>query len=400
MNEFLKSIGLYWKQANFGAPEFWLFPLITVFFIWMFTAVGLKLYKRDHPFRATFLIHRTWIISSMVVAMLLIGLICYWWSANYFSGHHFQLSLLLSQIIAMLVPVICLVRLKKCFSGSGLRKILPQPLTPSQSDKTILLAKKEFNKTKYCFFIPVLGFTMLFFIFNTYKNLITIVFDNSDSMSNSNAASALSDTFDNLQNNNEIILTTLDGLGPDAQGGRLNMSEIMGVNKSALLKAGNINSYNTPAEAKTGLPALSNRSLGSPICEAIWKTFLYTGETKTVSDYKNKVLIVVTDGEDNIGASLSSGKFFYESDDFSEMYPADKVFIIDFSKGSMNPFMQKFQLAGCDIYNAENNKQDYLDGLDNALAIFKNNWYLIYWTIAIYILLSVCSLFINPKTII
>jgi len=400
MNEFFKSIALYWKQANFGVSEFWLFPLMTVFFIWIFTAVGLKLYKRDHPFRAAFLIDRTWIISSMIVAMLLIGLICYWWSANYFSSHHLQLSLLFSLIIAMLVPVICLVRLKGYFSGSGLRKMLPQPLTPSQSDKTILLAKKEFNKTKYYFFVPVLGFTMLFSIFNTYKNLITIVFDNSTSMSNSNAASALSDTFDNLQDNNEIILTTVDGLGPDAEGGKLNMTEIMGVNKSAFLKAGVITAYNTPTDAKGGLPALANPSSGSPICESIWKTFLYTGETKTLSDYKNKILIVITDGEDNIGATLSSGKFFYDSDDFSEMYPADKVFIIDFSKGSMNPFMQKFQLAGCDVYNAENNKQDYLDGLDNALAIFKNNWYLIYWTIAIYILLFVCSLFINPKTII
>jgi len=146
---------------------------------------------------------------------------------------------------------------------------------------------------------------------------------------------------------------------------------------------------------------ISNQCYGSPICEAIWKTYLFINETKPNETYDKKLLIVITDGADNLLAeSLSIGKFFFDDETFAEHFPADNVFVIDYSNGQSNPFMQRASSAGCDIYPAENNKQAYLDALDNALQSFKNNWFLIYWTVIIFSVFTIIALLIQPKKIV
>ena len=112
-------------------------------------------------------------------------------------------------------------------------------------------------------------------------------------------------------------------------------------------------------------------------------------------------MVVITDGLDNIlGESVKTGRFFFDDNGFAEYFPTDKVFVIDYSNGQSNPLFQRFQNAGCDIYNVDNNKQAYIDALDNALQSFKNNWFLIYWTILIFSIMTIIGLLIQPKKII
>ena len=110
-------------------------------------------------------------------------------------------------------------------------------------------------------------------------------------------------------------------------------------------------------------------------------------------------MIVITDGMDDLKESLSVGKFFYNDLGFAEFFPPENVFIIDFSNGMQSPLIQRFQSSGCDIYPADNNKQAYLDALDNALQSFKNNWFLVYWTIFIFSFFTLVGLLIQTKKI-
>jgi len=342
-------------------------------------------------------------ISSLTIAGILIGLICYWWSTNYFSQHPLQLSLLISLFTAMLIPIFSLLNLRNYYTSEGIKELTDQPKTPSQLDAAITYLKQVFRKNKFWFLIPLLGFTLLFFYLNKGVNLISIVYDNSESMQQTTAVDALSETFDNLQENNEISLTTLEGLqeADPVTSLRASMKDLMLINKSSELKAGNVVEFNSPQEAKNGLTQVSNKCVGSPICEGIWKTYLHLKESAGNKEYKNKLLIIITDGLDNVlSESLKSGKFFFDDNGFAEYFTTDKVFIIDYSNGESNPLFQRFQNAGCDIYNVENNKQAYLNALDNALQSFKNNWNLIYWTIFIFLLLSIIALLIQPKKII
>jgi len=403
MNDFIKSFGTYSKEAQFDAISFWAFPICTIAFIWLLTTAGLKIFTKRKKLKTVFVANRAWIISSLIVGCILIGLICFWWSKNYFAQTPLQLSLLISFTITMLIPVLCLLNLRSYYTQEGIKEITDQPKTVNQLDATITFAKRVFRKNKLYFLIPTIGFLFLLFYLNKGTNLISLVYDNSESMQQTTAIDALSETFEKLQENNEIILTTLEGYQETDKPpvAKTTLKEIMAVNKSSNLKGGNVVAFLNPGDARNGLTQISNQCYGSPICESIWKTYLYIMETKSNQTYANKLMIVVTDGNDNLLAeSLASGKFFFDDKNFGEYFPSDKVFIIDYSNGKSNPFMQRSENARCDIYPAENNKQAYLDALDNALQSFKNNWFLIYWTIVIFLLFTIVGLLIQPKKII
>jgi hypothetical protein len=401
MNEFIKSFGGYYRTAQIDTVAFWAFPVGTVIAIWVMTTLGLKIFSKRNKLKTVFVANRAWIISSMIVAFIVISLICIGWSQNYFAQNPLQLSLLISLFISMLIPIVCLLNLRSFYTLEGMKEIINQPKTPLQLDEIITFAKKVFRANKIYFLIPILGFAWLFLCFYKGTNLISIVFDNSASMIKTSASDALSETFDKLQDNNEIVFTTLEGLKENDPDAKTSMKDIMAVSSPSKLKGGNVIAYNNPLEAKGGLSRISGDCIASPICEATWKSFLFIKTSKQTDTYKNKLLVIITDGEDNVVTDISSKvKFFFDDESFATVFSPDKVFIIDFSTTHSNPFLQRFQTAGCDIYNVENNKQAYLDALDNALQSFKNDWFLIYWTILIFSVLTIIGLLIQPKKII
>ena len=301
----------------------------------------------------------------------------------------------------MLIPVFSLFNLRSYYTPEGIKEITDQPKTAHQLTDVIVLTKKAFTTNKFYFFIPLLGFLLLFLYFYKGTNLITLVYDNSASMQSTSAIDALSETFEKLEDNNEIVLTTLEGyLKTDQAISKTNLKDIMVARKYSSLKGGNVVAFANPIDAKNGLTQISNDCNGSPICEALWKTYLFVQETKPNQTFDKKLLIVITDGADNIDATLASGKFLFDDEKFSEFYPSENTFVIDYSNGTSTSFLQRCTSAGCDIYPAENNKQAYLDALDNALQSFKNNWFLIYWTIIIFSVFTIIALLIQPKKIV
>jgi len=381
MNDFIKHFSIFIKDAQFDTFAFWAFPIFTVIFIWLLTVVGLKVFSKREQLKTIFVVYRAWIISSMIAAGIIVGLISFWWTQNYFTKHPYQFSLLLSLTIAFVIPIFSFLNLRNLYSQQGIKEIADQPKTENQLIKTITYTKNEYKKNKYYYIIPLIGFLFLFLYLFKGTNLISLVFDNSGSMIRTTAIDALSETFDNLEQNNQIILTTLNGqFYRPKSNAKTSISELMQVKKSSALYAGNIMPFNNPLEAKNAVTQISGFDCCSPICESIWKTYLFIKETKANEFYKNKLLVIITDGDDNyINESMKSGKFFFNDEGFAEYFPPENVFIIDYSNGSNNEFMKLCKNSGCDIYPAENNKQDYIDGLDNALQSFKNNCSHCYW---------------------
>jgi hypothetical protein len=401
MEELLKAFGKYIKVAEFNSFEFWIYPIGTILAIWLITTIGLKIIpKGKSKLKTVFRIHSFWVCSALIIATVIVSIICFWWSTNYFSEKPLQFSLLISLFLALLVPIITLLNLRNFYTADDLREVIDQPKTPIQAERTITHAKKAFHKKKLCFILLLIGFLFLLFSLNTGKNLISIVFDNSGSMESNNSIEALSETFDNLGNNNEIVLTTLEGLGEGSSGGKNTINEILSVKNYSQLQAGNVIHYTDPFSAKGGLYQITNEVWGSPICESIWKSYLYAKSTLVNENYKNKVLIVITDGDDNVGNSISSNKFFFDDEEFAGYFNSEQTFIIDYSDGATNPFLRRFEDAGCETFIVTNTKQDYLDALDITLNSFKNNWYLVIWVIIITSIFTIIALFIEPKKIV
>lgn len=406
MNNFFNSFGSYYREVQVGSFAFWAFPIGTVLLIWLLAIIGPKIFSKRKRLKTVFIVNRAWIIGSLVVAAIIIGVICYMWTKNLFAEYHHQLPLLISLIIAVLIPVVSMLNLRSYYTSDKVKEITEQPKTPNQLTKAITDTKRAFVANKVYFLIPIAGFLFLLLYFYKGSNLISVVFDNSGSMTQTDAITALEETFDNLEANNEIVLTTLNGSNyknvnePGGGNAQKSITELMKVRKSGNLFAGNVTAFQNPGEAKLAASQIAGFDCCSPICESIWKTHLFINETKSNETYRHKLLIVITDGEDNyINESLKSGKFLFEDESFGNSFPPENVFIIDYSGSGSSNFMQKFSNAGCDVYAAENNKQSYLDALDNALQSFKNNWYLIYWTILIYAVFTIIALLIQPKKI-
>lgn len=401
MEELFTKFGEYIKNAEFNSFEFWIYPIGTILIIWLLTIIGLKLIpKGKSKLKTVFRIHKFWIINSLLVATVIIGLICYWWSSNYFAKTPIQLSLLISLFIALFIPIIIFITLRSFFTNEDIKEIAKQPKTFNGQEETITTARKSYRKIKVYYFMLLLGFLFLLFALNPGKNLISIVFDNSGSMRSNNSIDALSETFDNLNKNNEIVLTTLEGLGENMAGGKNTINEVLAVKDISQLQAGNVMRFTDPISAKSGLNQITYDIWGSPICESIWKSYLFIKNDLVNNQYKNRILIVITDGEDNITNSISSNKFFFDVEEFADCFQPENVFIIDFSADGMNPFLQKFEDAGCEIYDVTDTKQDYLDALDMTLNSFKNNWHLIYWMLIITVILTAIALLIEPKKIV
>jgi hypothetical protein len=403
MEELFKVFGEYIRVAEFNSFEFWAYPIGTIIVIWLLTIIGLKIIpKKKSKLKTVFRIHQFWICSALIIATVIISLICYWWATNYFSEKQLQLSLLISLSIALLVPIISLFNLRSFFTTDELKEIAEQPKTPVQLETRVSDTKKAFRKKKLCYILLLIGFLFLLFSLNTGKNLISIVFDNSGSMSHDNAKSALAETLKELDDNNEIVLTTLDGSGYIAENNaKKSISDIMNTKNSNDLFAGNVRTYNRPQDALNDINSISGFDCCSPICESIWKTHLFIQETKQTNIYNKKLLIIITDGDDNyVSNTLNRKSFFFDNNDFANNFLPENVFIIDFSMNNNNSFMQKFDQAGCESYIVDDIKQDYLDALDASLNNFKNNWYLVIWVIIITSILTIIAFFIEPKKIV
>ena len=132
MNDFIKSFSTYSKTAQFESIAFWAFPLCTIVFIWLITTVGLKIFSNRKKMKTVFLVNRAWMISSLIAAAILIGTICFCWSKNYFSQRPWQLSLLISLTISMLIPVFCLFNLRNYYTREDIKEVAKKYLNPNQ----------------------------------------------------------------------------------------------------------------------------------------------------------------------------------------------------------------------------------------------------------------------------
>lgn len=393
----------FWQYAK-DADILWsvLTPIISLAAIWLLTFIGLKLIVKTGRLRTIFMIHKSLIVSSLLVAGFFVAMICYCWSKNIFAESHLEIAFIISLILAFIVPIVSLILLRGYWEKTKVNEITQQPVSAVQAQNNIPFINKAFTKTKIWYFVPFIGFLFLLFSLNSGKNLISIVYDNSTSMSGNNAISALTQTFGKLDNNNEIIFTNLNNKMSDLSNCKANIDGILAIKQSNKIKVGTCTPYNTPDEARQNFQSTISDAEGSPICEVTWKMWLFTKENnKENNEYKRKLLIIITDGDDRIVKEdlQYSNKFLFDNTEFAEYYTPENTYIVDYSTDSTGVVIDKFRNYGATIYPAVTSVDDYLSALDNALLSFKKNIYLIVWTIVICVLGTIIGLVITPKKI-
>jgi len=398
--QFFQNFGQYCLNAKDSLGYCILTPLATVAAIWLLAFIVLKVLAGGN-LKTIFQIHRALIISSLVVAMILVAIISYCWSKNIFVKNKAELAFIISLTIAFIVPIISFAWLRSYWNKYRINNITGQPISAEQARSNIPFINRAFNKNKLFYLLPLIGFLFLLFALNSGKNLISIVFDNSVNMDLNAATGALSKTLSRLDEHNEIIFTNLNNKISDKED-NVSFKDILAIKQSKKIKVGSNYAYNTPKDANLSFQSTLSDAEGNPICEAIWKMWLFTKETKANNEYKNKLLIVITDGNENyidVNSLQQVGKFFYEDVEFADYYAPENTHVIDYSKAGPGIVVKKFEENGASIYSAVTSSDDYLSAFDNALLSFQKNSYLIAWTIAICVLFTLIGLCITPKKV-
>lgn len=400
IKDFFQNFWQYSREANI----LWsvLTPIITLAALWLLAFIGLKLFANSGRLRTVFMIHKAMIVSSLLVAMVLVAIICFCWTKNITAESHLELAFIISLIFAFIVPIVSLILLRGYWEKTKVNEIINQPVSSVQAQNNIPFINKAFNKTKIWYFLPFIGFLFLLFSMNSGKNIISIVYDNSISMNGSNAISALTQTFGKLDINNEIIFTNLNNRSSDLSTCKTNIKDILAIKQSNKIKVGSCIPYNTPEEAKLNFQSTLSDAEGSPICEVTRKMWLFTKENNIANnDYKNKLLIIITDGDDLLVKEdlQQNNKFLFDDTEFAEFYAPEDTHIVDYSTDGNSLVIEKFRDHGAIVYPAVTSVDDYLAALDDALLSFQKNIYLIVWTIVICVFGTIIGLLITPKKI-
>jgi hypothetical protein len=402
MKNLFQSFLLFVRESDPKSVAFWMIPIASVLAVWLLTFVATKVLRRRGRMKTAWGINGYLIGSAMAVALILISWLCLGWAQGWFIHSPLTFTLLLSLFVVMQAPWLVLLRMRGHFTQTGLREYLDQPKTVGQLNAAIVLANRKFSRLKYLLALPLVGFVFLLLALSKGQNLISIVYDNSSSMETSSAIDALRKTFETLGDNNEILLTTLEGYDSTniMEGStKRSIQEIMAATEPSQLKAGNSTIYNTPADASAGLDLVQSQVWGSPICEGVWKSFLFLQQSREGVPYRKQLLIIITDGDDTFVGNSLEQDFFFSNEEFAARFPSDRVFVIDYSTSGGNAFMNQAQSNGCDVYPASNSVDDYLSALDNALQSFKSNWAIVWWTLIAFALPALICVLIPRKKI-
>lgn len=273
------------------------------------------------------------------------------------------------------------------------------PLTPSEKGRFVLAGEKHLKLIKWAILIPLLGFLVGSPFWNkSYRNLIVIVLDNSTSMEDpiNRGKAAINAALNGFPTETEVILSTLtNGSHYDRFSALSRASEMDSLSGKPI-------HFESKISAQDYLGQIEADNPDSPILEATWKTILYAREYLQDLQFDAKILIVVSDGGDNMRGKDGIDDYFCSYTEFNEIFSPENVFFIDVT-GSDNhseiPFFQEAYNCGFQVRQGTDQGL-YQQGVLEAMEELKQRE--IYFTILVFIICLLAILitaFINPKKV-
>lgn len=329
------SFRAFYRHADPLTLQFWIIPMLAavVFYVlllvtswWLNRArheeEGLDSQRRTST---AFNVWRAWTISAGLTATALcvwIGILSQKPPAA--QAPH-ELSCLISLIVLLVCGILGLARLKPRFTQNRLKDLAPQCHTPEEQKLVEAGLRRRFSAVRWWLLLPVLGLTGL--LINLAKPCyVAVVLDNSGSLSEylGEAKEVLRDVLRRLPPGSAVTVTSLAG-----EPRKKTFEELVATRVPGEL-AGDVRTYRDPAAALPQIETIGVNS-GSPICEAIWKTYLESAGSVAAS-LTRRHLVVLTDGEDTsaggTGGVYFNNSFFGRQADFAKVFEPGNVHIM------------------------------------------------------------------------
>ena len=392
MSDLFNSLRRFYEEFQYGREAWWL-PVV-VFAAMYALFIFMNLFDRKRfPLAQPHYIFRNTIIVAAAGAFLLIAVFCFLWSSsNYYAQHGTELIHLVTLTAVLLMAVIALLFWRKKFARARLKEIVEQPLTQSEEKKFSFLACQNFNKNKLWLLLPALGFIMLIAIAYRPYSLVSFILDNSSSMVGhiEQGRDSLVRTIDELGDNTAIIIGWLT----QDKAPKASVAEIVSATDHTEL-LGQHSFFTNRKQAQDYLRGDVPVTPGTPLYEVIWSNFLYAKKQGNSGSYSRRLLVIVTDGGDNLGNETLEN-FLCSNDEFAEFF--SEVACVNLGGDESYNFFQKATECGYPIEDGSD-RDSYSVALDRVLQNYKGNWSFIIWLAIIYALFGLIALTIQPRRV-
>ncbi len=403
MTDLLDVIDDYLRQAAYDSLEFWLYPFGVLLACWMvFLLIRFGRFRRkDEAVSDEYQIYSNLVVAASIVSFLLIGGCCYAWSTGFYNRSGFEFSHLLALLFSIGISIGAFYTWRSFFTQRKLQNIVNYGLTEEIQQRREWSAKQNFQRTKFWLLLPALGFLMLWLVQNRNYNLVSFVVDNSPTMGESIfggdaplevGKDALSQTFEELDEYTDIIISTFQSGDYKSSASDIvmlgNSNQLLGVN--AFYEG--INKDDAIFYVENDLEVVGGQS---PICETIWKNFLFAREQTDDKTYENTLLVIVTDGREN---NVDVNQFLCEQPEFNEFYPPENVYLINLDNMGFNDFIQKAENCGYTVEDGTD-MASYVGALEDIMRDFTSNWFFVIWLAIIYVVMTLIAFLVNPQRI-
>ena len=400
LQQFFNAIKKY--SANlFQEPVEILYLLISIAVLYLVYVLVLKLFlKKEKPnWRILYLLV---IVPIFLLFSFLIVAIYLWCFTKFFSENPFQLTFLIIELVFLITSFSAFFILSKKFKFKELYKITGIPISTFEVNLFYSKFKKYFKILKLWFLLPIFSFIILFFCKDP-NTLLSIVFDNSTSMGDEfhDQTRAISNTLNYINSNTDIVISYFpicDDCSELQDNLKNNIDDIISeTDYDNLLGESEIFFDKNSAIRFIRSDELELSNIGSPLAETIWGNFLYTVSETKAKTYKNKHLIVISDGDGFIlgKESLINFNIFEQNTEEAQLDDYfNKITLISLSQNGNNNFFNN--ALEHEFYDGSN-LTNYKKALNEITKNYKKDWHFIFWLAFLYLIFVIPALLINPK---
>ncbi len=394
----------YIIDAKFSSLDFWLYPFGSLIAVLLLTKIWLSRQDNITVYKTIMQLNLALVKAASILGILIVGIACYLWNIGFYKETNLELSHLISLITVLSLIIYGLSQIAKSHSKNGLKNLVSYPLSRYELDKFANFVLTDFKKVRLWILVPLIGFVIFFLIKQQDQNLVSIVIDTSGSMQMANVVGeipletgkeALSNTIKMFGDKTDVIITSFE------EGNyKQSIADITSSNMESLSGLNDLFYGNDKDGLLNYIQTLGLEDSGSPICETIWKNFLFTKQQMDERSYDNIASIIITDGEEAVSfftGGFDISNFFCSDPSYNEFFEPETVSVIDLGTGD-NAFIQKAEECGFAVEDGTN-MVSYTNALDNILRDFKNLYYFIYWLIIICVIFIIIAFIITPKPI-
>jgi hypothetical protein len=409
MNDLTTTLEAIFTQAKYGDLLFWGVPIIAVIVTFLVTKGLIMATAIRNSTNSEYRILFSFLKGSAVLSTVAVGIICYLFNAGYYTNYEYNLSHLLGLIMILTIGGISVLQISRTYNRNKTKDLSRFPITRLELQNTNTFLRTSFKKIKWWLVLPIFGFLGLLINSSEDKNLVSIVLDTSASMKEPNSSGEIP-----LEISRDAIYNVVSGFGENTDVIFTTFSEgtrkknVIGITSSSISNLLGENTLFTGDQKNTLLGFIQNidtDNSNSPICETIWKNYLFTEEQSLNDNYVNTTSIVITDGLDvlTLNKENTLSGFFCENQNYSNLFGTN-VNLIQL-ESTLNPDDERnaaviFDKAASCGYNVADgrNQLNYNEAMSDILSDYKNHNFFLYIVIGITIMFLVLGFFANLQT--